>query len=250
MTKRETSEQWFARWAARDWDGCVDLVDDEIVVTDHGRDVEYRGKAGARAFIDSYVTKLDPTFEGRVDLIETTDTVVAQFVSRVRHVAEFDGAAATGREAVVPMLSVLSYGRRGRMIGYEQYGDNAALMAQLAGGERVTPAMFRAGEVIIQAGDPADRFFVLRAGVVDVNRGGRSVDTMGAGQFFGERGLLTGEPRNATVTALIDTQADVIDARGFHDQVMANREVAAVLTTAARRRSDRRRARPAATTGA
>jgi len=241
MTKRETSQAWFTRWAAHDWDGCVELVDDEIVVNDHARGVEYRGKAGARAFIDSYVTKLDPTFDGRVDLIETTDAVVAQFVSRGRHVAEFDGAPATGREAVLPMLAVLSYGRRRRMIGYEQYGDKTALMAQLAGGERVSPATYRAGEVIIQAGDPADRFFVLRSGVVDVNRGGRSVDTMGAGQFFGERGLLTREPRNATVTALIDTEVEVIDAQGFHDQVMANPEVAAVLSQAARRRTGRRR---------
>ncbi len=44
-------------------------------------------------------------------------------------------------------------------------------------------------------------FFVIEAGTVEVERGGETLKTLGAGDFFGEAAILTGERRNATVTA-------------------------------------------------
>jgi CRP-like cAMP-binding protein len=42
---------------------------------------------------------------------------------------------------------------------------------------------------------------VIVEGSVEIRRGKRKVATLGAGQFFGEIALISGGPRNATVTA-------------------------------------------------
>lgn len=62
------------------------------------------------------------------------------------------------------------------------------------------------GDVILREGDPADHFFVLVEGEVDVSRRGADghdavIGRLGPGQYFGELGFLHHAPRNATVTA-------------------------------------------------
>ncbi|HEY7348687.1 MAG TPA: cyclic nucleotide-binding domain-containing protein [Ktedonobacterales bacterium] len=63
----------------------------------------------------------------------------------------------------------------------------------------------RAGEIIIRQGEPADKFYIISRGEAEVlqETGGRAVviNTLASGQFFGEVGLLTGAPRNASVRA-------------------------------------------------
>lgn len=55
------------------------------------------------------------------------------------------------------------------------------------------------GTVVIREGDPADDVYVARSGRYVVSAGGRVVNTMGAGDYFGEIGLLAGRTRTATV---------------------------------------------------
>ncbi len=63
-----------------------------------------------------------------------------------------------------------------------------------------------ANEKIIQQGEEGDSMFLIARGVVRVSRedGGllRDLDTLMAGDFFGEMALLHPEPRNATVRAV------------------------------------------------
>ena len=65
---------------------------------------------------------------------------------------------------------------------------------------------FGSGEVILSEGDPADRFYFLTHGTVsvsqrDANGEDKIVAGLGAGNYFGETGLIHDLPRNATVTA-------------------------------------------------
>jgi putative ABC transport system ATP-binding protein len=74
--------------------------------------------------------------------------------------------------------------------------------------DRMARETHSAGAVMIRQGDPGDRFYVIRRGraevVVDDGAGPRVVRTMGTGDYFGERALISGEPRSATVTATED----------------------------------------------
>ena len=63
---------------------------------------------------------------------------------------------------------------------------------------------FRAGEVIFNAGDRGEEFFVVKTGKVSVRLGNRTLQTLGEGEIFGEMALVDAEPRSATVVADTD----------------------------------------------
>jgi small-conductance mechanosensitive channel/CRP-like cAMP-binding protein len=82
--------------------------------------------------------------------------------------------------------------------------------ARLAG--RMAAVPFGEGESIVRQGAEGHHLYVLTKGraEVRVSVGGspeRAVATLEAPDFFGEMGLLTGEPRRATVVALSDAEA-------------------------------------------
>lgn len=57
------------------------------------------------------------------------------------------------------------------------------------------------GKVLVREGDFSYELMAIEEGSVEVTRGGEHVADMGAGDFFGEVGLLERTLRNATVTA-------------------------------------------------
>ena len=60
-----------------------------------------------------------------------------------------------------------------------------------------------AGATVIREGDAADRFYVITEGCAVVTRrttnGSEELARLGPGEYFGEVGMITGQPRNATV---------------------------------------------------
>jgi CRP-like cAMP-binding protein len=83
------------------------------------------------------------------------------------------------------------------------------------------------GEVIIRQGDEADNFYVIDAGRVQVTQTtgpdapSRVLRQMGAGEVFGEIGLLSRVPRTATVTALTDGRLVALGKDAFLELVSA-----------------------------
>jgi CRP-like cAMP-binding protein len=57
------------------------------------------------------------------------------------------------------------------------------------------------GQVLTTEGGPSDEFFVIRSGSAKVIKHGTEVNRLGAGDFFGEIGVLRGGRRTATVVA-------------------------------------------------
>jgi len=74
---------------------------------------------------------------------------------------------------------------------------------------------FKEGKVLIYEGRPGREFFVLVEGKADVTRRGERIDTFGPGGFFGEVALVSGAPRNATITTTSPVVVLVVTERDF-----------------------------------
>ncbi len=93
---------------------------------------------------------------------------------------------------------------------------------------RLEPVDVRGDQVVIRQGDPADRFYIIERGAFEVTRrpdangaAAEHLRTMGAGEVFGEIGLLRGVPRTATVTAATDGRLLALDGADFLELVNA-----------------------------
>lgn len=73
----------------------------------------------------------------------------------------------------------------------------------------------REGKVLTRQGGPGREFFVLLEGSVDVVRDDERINTLGVGDFFGEMGLISQKPRNATITATSPVRTLVITETNF-----------------------------------
>jgi len=89
---------------------------------------------------------------------------------------------------------------------------------------RATLRVVKAGATIIRQGDPADYFYVIASGAVEVSQiddagASRVLRQMGQGDFFGEIGLLSRVPRTATVVAQSDCTLVALDGEAFLELV-------------------------------
>lgn len=101
--------------------------------------------------------------------------------------------------------------------------------------ERLTYSPFAQGEVITRQGNVAHWLYILTAGEADIvveSDGGtrRFVNTLGAGSFFGEAGLLTGAPRSATVIARSNVECYRLDKASFEGILMSRPELAGQMS--------------------
>src|SRR6266508_297467 len=131
--------------------------------------------------------------QGKTVLMVTHDSDLAKRVSRAIIVA--DGEIVN--EYVAKALSTLSV-------------DQLALVTQQLEARTFTP-----GAPIISQGEPADQFYIITKGQVEIllhHPGGQdiSVTTLRAGQYFGEIGLLRGGVRTASVRAAGETSVEVV----------------------------------------
>jgi CRP/FNR family cyclic AMP-dependent transcriptional regulator len=98
---------------------------------------------------------------------------------------------------------------------------------------------FPAGRTLTREGQNGREFVVLADGIVDVERDGERVNTLGPGDFFGEISLVTGRPRTATVTTRSPARAFVLSAPAFRSLIQrAPRVRTSVLAAAALRLSE------------
>jgi len=80
--------------------------------------------------------------------------------------------------------------------------------------------VYAAGEPVIRQGEPGESLFVIMSGRVEVTV--RQPDaplirlaTLEAGDYFGEMSLMTGAPRSATVTALVESRLLEVGKESF-----------------------------------
>lgn len=86
---------------------------------------------------------------------------------------------------------------------------------------RLKPVRFKAGEIIFREGDPADFFYLIESGQVEiVKKVGREealIALLGEGDFFGEMALLRGTERSATARARTDLELWGLEKKDFDE---------------------------------
>ena len=94
--------------------------------------------------------------------------------------------------------------------------------------------IFAPGEAIVRRGQNGNSMFVIHRGSVDVQikeeEAVKSIRKLREGDFFGEMGLLTGEPRTATVLAEEETEVLEIDNLCLKPLLEENPELVAGLS--------------------
>lgn len=68
-----------------------------------------------------------------------------------------------------------------------------------------------AGQVLIQEGDASDCLYIVRSGEFVVTQGQAEIERCGPGVVLGEVGVLTQQPRSATVMAVTEAVVEVLD---------------------------------------
>lgn len=119
----------------------------------------------------------------------------------------------------------------------------ASLIAEVA--RLLRPRDYPEGAVIMRRGEAGDCMYFIVDGQVEVLLGVETL-RMGAGGFFGEVALLTGEPRNATIRAAQPCTLLALDVVDFHELLARQPELARVIREEARRRPGAGSTRPMA----
>ena len=91
----------------------------------------------------------------------------------------------------------------------------------LSGDTKLARRTLAEGEALVEQGAEGDELYLLLDGVLGVEVGGEQVAEMGPGTMLGERALLEGGTRTATLRALTPCRVAVIPAELVSDREMA-----------------------------
>ena len=169
-------------------------------VDDASSEPEDIGETDIPSLEDLEIVEVDSEPEMAADMIESLVGALGEDIdSLIDSIIDDVGSSAKGEKEIeheppthIPLFSDLTTA---------EFVDVALLLMR-----RVA----KAGEVIVNEGDPGESMFIISTGEVraTVNKDGQQlpVATLRDGDFFGEMAALSGEPRTATVTAVKNTE--------------------------------------------
>jgi small-conductance mechanosensitive channel/CRP-like cAMP-binding protein len=137
-------------------------------------------------------------------------------------------------------------GRQGVLARVDLFrGLEPDVIAELA--DEAEEPSYAAGEVVVREGTAGDSLYVVRSGEVEVVVDGavEPLATLGAGAFFGEMSLLTGERRNATVRARTETRLVAVGHAALQHALQRHPELGEKLSAVLAARQVQRDAHPA-----
>jgi CRP-like cAMP-binding protein len=195
-----------------------------LVALPSGRPVMIQGEAG---------NEMALLVEGQVEVFRDEPTGLRRSIARLEPGSVFGEQAVfrhtnrtatvlTTENSVLLFVSRTDFERALRLSPDSIAADPAELADQLAASSSLSSSpLFRdvpsealsafvrsgeivhhqAGHVIVREGDRDDSLYIIIRGSVSVSQDQRSIATLPQGNCFGEIAVLTGAPRNATVTA-------------------------------------------------
>ena len=132
-------------------------------------------------------------------------------------------------------------GERAEKLGRVELFQVLTAEERKALGGHVRLAPFVRGEAMTRQGAQAHWLYVITRGAAEVRV---SIDgnlserlaTLAEGDFFGEMGMMTGEPRSATVIALTDVECYRVDKNSFDEILRSRPEIAESISEVLARR--------------
>jgi CRP-like cAMP-binding protein len=106
---------------------------------------------------------------------------------------------------------------------YSIFGDLPIQESMTVSGELQSTSV-DSGDVIVRQGGPADKFFIIVDGEVEIVREdekgeSQTLGKLGAGSYFGEVSIVRDQPRSASLRALKPTKLLAMDRDSFHSVV-------------------------------
>jgi CRP/FNR family transcriptional regulator len=115
----------------------------------------------------------------------------------------------------------------------EQRSESSAVRANEDTQLRVRRAFersFEAGQTVFDEGDSGEVLYVIQSGMIELIRSGpdgpRLVARLAPGEFFGEMGVLLGQPRSVRAVAASPSRLIELDPSTFEEMCVAQPEIA------------------------
>lgn len=121
---------------------------------------------------------------------------------------------------------------------YQEVAEFKRELEDFIRGTAQLPQMtFAAGEAIVREGEVGEAAYVIIEGHCQATRKAagknQTLRLLGPGEMFGETAVLTGAPRSATVTALMDTTVAVVDRLFLQEEMERTSFMALAIRTVA-----------------
>jgi serine/threonine-protein kinase len=118
-----------------------------------------------------------------------------------------------------------------------------AVQGVLRGRQRFPSKVFAPGEAIVVEGETGDDAYFIRRGQCDVFRvidgERRSLRMLGTGEVFGETAIFTGQPRNASISAITEVEVVIVPGRALSEALGLDSWMGAFVSALGNRFSER-----------
>jgi steroid delta-isomerase-like uncharacterized protein len=115
----------------RDFDAVVNMMAEDVIYRDRAQDVTFRGKAGFKEFMQSWITAFSNAEISEPVYIDAGDVVVAQFVGRGVNDGPLGPLPATGKPVSFNFCEIVRFNDKGQVVSGDAYYDQFSIMVQL-----------------------------------------------------------------------------------------------------------------------
>lgn len=116
---------------ARDFDAVVKLAAEDLVYNDRARGITFRGRAGFKDHMNSWVAALSNAEVTEATYTDAGNAVVAQFVGRGLNDGPLGSLPPTGKRINLPFCEIFRFNDAGAIISGEAYYDQLSILIQL-----------------------------------------------------------------------------------------------------------------------
>jgi steroid delta-isomerase-like uncharacterized protein len=127
----ETVRQAHESWNKRDFAGVIRNTADNVVYTDHARNLTLNGQAKFRSWVEDWAKFFSDGRISNPEYIDAGDVVITQFTAVGTNDGPLGSLKPTGRRVSLPFCEVAHFDRQGRMVSAGIYYDQHTLLTQL-----------------------------------------------------------------------------------------------------------------------